>query len=59
MVALLWADLANHFGVSDFFSAVGGDIFEANKEEVFGSFDTFVSVVERGDDALVEPAEFV
>ena len=29
-VALLRADLANHFGVNDFLSAVGGDIFEAD-----------------------------
>ena len=29
-IALLWADLANHFGVSDFFSVVGGDILEAD-----------------------------
>ena len=29
-IALLWADLANHFSVSDYFSVVGGDIFEAN-----------------------------
>ena len=29
-ISLLWADLANHFGVSDFFSAVGGNIFKAD-----------------------------
>ena len=29
-IILLWADLANHFGVSDLFSVFGGDIFEAD-----------------------------
>ena len=58
-IALLWADLANHFGVSNFLSAVGGDIFEADEEEGVGSFDTFASSIGRGSDALVEPAEFV
>ena len=27
-IALLWADLVNHLGVSDFFSAVGRDMDE-------------------------------
>ena len=27
-IALLWADLVNHFGVSDLLSVVGGDIFK-------------------------------
>ena len=35
------ADFANHFGVSDFFAAVGGDIFEADEEEGVGDFDLF------------------
>ena len=54
-----WVDLANHFGVSDFFSVVGGDIFEADKEESVGAFDAFASAVGRSADALAEPAEFV
>ena len=58
-IALFWADLANHFGVSDFFSVVGGDIFEADKEEGVGAFDKFASAVGRGEDALAEPADFV
>ena len=37
-IALLWADLANHFGISDLLSVVGGDIFEADEEEGVGSF---------------------
>ena len=32
-IAFLWADLANHFGVSEFCYAVGWDIFEADEEE--------------------------
>ena len=58
-IALLWADLPNHFGVSDIFSAVGGDIFEADEEEGVGSFDTLVSAVGRGANDLAEPDEFV
>ena len=58
-IALLWTDLANHFGESDFFSAVGGDIFEADEEEGVGSLDTLVSSVGGGADALAEPADFV
>ena len=55
-VALLWADLANHFGVSDFFSAVGGDVFETDEEEGVGAFDMLASYVRRGADALADPA---
>ena len=58
-IALLWADLANHFGVSDCFSAVRRDILEADEEEGVGAFDTLVGAVGRGADALAEPAEFV
>ena len=58
-IALLWADLANHFGVSNFLSAVGGDIFEADEEEGVSSLETIASAVGRGADALAEPAEFV
>ena len=58
-IALLWADIANHFGVSNFLSAVGGDIFEANDEEGVSSLDTLVSAIGRGADALSDPAEFV
>ena len=58
-IALFWADLANHFGVSDFFSTVGGDIFETNEEEGVGDFDAFASAVGRGANDLAEPAEFV
>ena len=47
-IALLWTDLANHFGVSDFLSAVGGDIFEVDEEEGFGSLDTLASAVGGG-----------
>ena len=58
-ITILWADLANHFGVSDLFYAVGGDIFEADEEEVVGSFDTLASAVGRGADALVSrPSSF-
>ena len=58
-IDLLWADLANHFGVSNFFSAVGRDIFEADEELGVGSFDTLASAVGRGAGALAEPVEFV
>ena len=58
-IALLWADLANYFGVNDFLSAVGGDIFEADEEEGVGSLDKLSSAVGGGADALAEPAEFV
>ena len=58
-IALLWTDLANHFGVSDFLSAVGEDIVEADKEEGVGSLDTLASAVGGGADALADSAEFV
>ena len=51
-IALLWAELANHFGVSDFFSLVGGDIFKADEEEGVGSFDTLASAFGGGADAF-------
>ena len=38
---------------------VGGDIFEVDEEECVGAFDTLVSDIERGADALAEPAKFV
>ena len=59
MIALLRADLANHFGVSDFFSAVGRYIFEADEEEGVGAFDAFARAAGRGANALAESAEFV
>ena len=40
-ILLFGADFSNHFGVSDFFAAIGGDIFEADEEEGVGVFDTF------------------
>ena len=58
VIALFWEDLANHFGVSDLFCAVGGDIYE-EKEKVVGAFDAFDSAIGRGDDTLAELAEFV
>ena len=58
-IAFLWADLANHFGVSDFIFAVGRDIFEADEEEGVGSLDMLDSAVRGGVDALVEPAKLV
>ena len=44
---------------AEVFSAVGGDIFEADEEECVGSFDTLVSAIGRGAGALSDPAEFV
>ena len=58
-VYLFRADFANHFGVSDFFLAVGRDILEADEEEDVGAFDAFDRAVGRGADALAEPADFV
>ena len=58
-IALLLVELANHFGVSYLFSAVNGDIFKADEEEVVAAFDTLASAVGRGADALADPAEFV
>ena len=58
-IALLWADLAKHFGVSDFFSAVGGDIFKADEEEGVGYLDLLACDVGGGDDTLEEAAKFV
>ena len=53
------ADFVDHFGVSDFFAVVCGDIFEADDEEGVGAFDAFARAVGRGPNALAEPAEFV
>ena len=53
------SNLANHFGVSDFFSAFSRDIFEADEEEGVGVFDAFASAVGRVADALAEPDKFV
>ena len=58
-IALLWADLANHFGVSGLFSAVGGYIFESDEVKGVGSFDTLASAVRGGANALAESTEFV
>ena len=58
-IALLWAELANHFGVSDFLSAVGGDIFEADEEEGVVSLYTLASAVKRGANASADPAKFI
>ena len=59
VIALLWVELANQFGVSDFLSAVGGDIFEAHEEEGVGSLDSLATAVGGGAYALAESAEFV
>ena len=40
-IGFFGADFADHFGVSDLFAEVCGDIFEANKEEGVGAFDVF------------------
>ena len=45
--------------MSDFFAAVGGDIFEADEEEGVDALDVFSQDVGRGVDALAEPAELV
>ena len=58
-IALLWVDLANHFGVSDFLSTVGRDIFVADEEEGVGSLDLLASAVGGGVDTLAESAESV
>ena len=58
-IALLWADLANHFGVSDLCSAVGWDIFEADEEDGVGSLDLLACAVGGGANTLAEAAEFV
>ena len=58
-IALLWTDVTNHFGVSDFFSAVGGDIFEADEEEGVGSLDSLACAVGGGANTLAEAADFV
>ena len=59
MIALIWEDLANHFGVSDFGSAVGWDVFESDDEEGVGSIAALACDVGGGADALSEAAEFV
>ena len=53
------ADLANHFGVSDFCSAVGWVFFEADEEEGVGSLDSLTCAVGGGADTLTDVAEFV
>ena len=58
-IFLFGADFENHFGVSDFFAAVGRNIFEADEEEGVGAFDVFARSVGRGTYELAEPAEFV
>ena len=58
-IAVLWADLANHFGVSDFCSAFGWDIFEADEEEGAGSLELLGCAVGGGADTLAEAAEFI
>ena len=58
-IALLWADLTNHFGISDFGSAVGWDVFEPDEEEGVGSLDALACAVGGGADTLAEAAEFV
>ena len=55
-ISLLWANLANHFGVSDFCSAVGWDIFEADEEEGVGSLDSLACAIGVGANTLVEAA---
>ena len=58
-IALLWADLTNHFGVSDFESAVGWDVFDPDDKEGVGSLDALACDVGGGADTLAEAAEFV
>ena len=58
-IAFLWADLANYFGVGDFGSAVGWDVFESDDKERVGSLDTLACAVGGGADTLTEAAEFV
>ncbi len=41
IVSLLWSDLANDLGVSDFSAAVGWDLVVGNGEECVGAFDAF------------------
>ena len=55
-IAFLWADLTNHFGVSDLFSAVGGDVFEADEEEGVGPLDSLACAIGVGANTLVEAA---
>ena len=57
-ITLLWADLANHFGVSHFYSAFGWDIFKADEEEGVGSLDSLACAVGVGANTLAEAAEF-
>ena len=58
-IALLWADLVIHFGVSDFCSAGGWDIFEADEEAGIRSLDSLACAVGGGANNLAEVAEFV
>ena len=58
-IAFLWADLANYFGIGDFVSAVGWDVFELDDVEGVGSLDTLAYAVKGGADTLTEAAEFV
>ena len=58
-IVFFGAYFANPFGVSDFFAAVGRDIFEADEEEGVSAFDAYARAVRRGADALAYPAEFV
>ena len=55
-IALLWADLANHFGVSDFGSTVGWDVFEPDDKEGVVSLDALACAVGGGSDTLTEAA---
>ena len=58
-IVFFGADFANHFGVNDFFAAVGGDILEADEEEGVGAFGAFAPAVGRGADALEDPDKLV
>ena len=58
-IAFLWADLTNHFDISDFGSAVGWDVLEPDEEEGAGSLDVLAYAVRGGSDTLAEAAEFV
>ena len=53
------ADLAHNLGVRDFFAAFWRNIFVVNYKEGVSAFDTLVSTVRVGADALVEEIEFI
>ena len=58
-IALLRADLVNHFGVSDFRPALGWDVFQPDDKEGAGSLDVLACAVGGGADTLAEAAKFL